>query len=221
MKQTLLALALIAVPVAAFSAWQVFLAPTSAIASADASAPAADPLGDLSPLQAIVTDARAIAAKGDMVATEKRMTDFETAWDDQASALRALDSSAWGNVDDAHDAVLNELRGSSPAPAKVDADLAALVAALADPTLGGGAPSGLPADQSSIAGVSITDANGRALPCEEMLKSVRAEKAGASLSDADTATLDDFLAKGTERCNADDDKRADEFLAQGLALLRR
>ena len=97
---------------------------------------------------------------------------------------------------------------------------ASLAAVLADPTLGS-APSDLPASQTSIAAVAITDENGRALPCEGMLASFRSEMANATITDADRPTIDDYLDKGTERCNADDDRRADEFLARGLALLRR
>ncbi|MFJ7355653.1 hypothetical protein ACIQWS_15940 [Phyllobacterium sp. NPDC097923] len=56
-------------------------------------------------------------------------------------------------------------------------------------------------------------------PCEDMLKDVRAAKATAKLNEADKAQVDQLEAKGVERCNADDDKRADEFFAQALKLL--
>jgi hypothetical protein len=65
-----------------------------------------------------------------------------------------------------------------------------------------------------------TDANGRPLPCEVMLETFRTTLAGATLSKADRATVDTLRAKGTERCNADDDARADDFFAQGIALMR-
>ena len=52
-----------------------------------------------------------------------------------------------------------------------------------------------------------------------MLKDVRAAKATAKLNEADKAQVDQLEAKGVERCNADDDKRADEFFAQALKLL--
>lgn len=57
------------------------------------------------------------------------------------------------------------------------------------------------------------------VPCEDMLKDVRAAKATAKLNEADKAQVDQLEAKGVERCNADDDKRADEFFAQALKLL--
>lgn len=56
-------------------------------------------------------------------------------------------------------------------------------------------------------------------PCEDMLKDVRAAKATASLNEADKAAVTQLEAKGVERCNADDDKRADEFFAQALKLM--
>jgi len=58
-----------------------------------------------------------------------------------------------------------------------------------------------------------------AAPCEDMLAQLRAAKAGVTLSPADKAKLDGLEAKGIERCNADDDKRADAFFQQGMAIL--
>ena len=57
------------------------------------------------------------------------------------------------------------------------------------------------------------------VPCEDMLKQLRAAQAGATLSDVDKKTVADLQAKGIERCNADDDKRADDFFAQALKIL--
>ncbi|QND54548.1 hypothetical protein HB779_21820 (plasmid) [Phyllobacterium sp. 628] len=57
------------------------------------------------------------------------------------------------------------------------------------------------------------------VPCEDMLKDVRAAKSSATLSDADKATVAQLEAKGVERCNADDDKRADEFFQQALKIM--
>lgn len=54
-----------------------------------------------------------------------------------------------------------------------------------------------------------------------MLKRFPTEMATATLSDADRSSVESDLAKGTERCNADEPRRADELLAQGLALLRQ
>ena len=57
------------------------------------------------------------------------------------------------------------------------------------------------------------------VPCEDMLKELRATLSKAAPSDADKATVADLQAKGIERCNADDDKRADDFFAQALKIL--
>ena len=84
MKQLLLATALIAVPVAAFTMFQVFLTPAPAQAQAQVAS-----LGDMSPFKTIITDVQSIAATGDFTAAEARITDFETAWDDAAGTMRA------------------------------------------------------------------------------------------------------------------------------------
>lgn len=215
MKQILLATALIALPVVGFSAFQMYLAAPAAVA---ATTPAAtDPLGDLSAMKKIISDVETIAATGDFVAAEKRITDFETAWDDAASNLRAMDSNAWGNVDQAADDALGALRASQPVDADVTATLAALATSLDNPgNAAGTAPAG---GVTMVSGIAVTDAAGRALPCEVLLKDVAAGLATATLTATDKATAIDFQTKGLERCNADDDARADGFSAQALALL--
>lgn len=57
------------------------------------------------------------------------------------------------------------------------------------------------------------------VPCEDMLKDLRSAVAKASLSEADKAKVTTLEDKGIERCNADDDKRADSFFAQALQLV--
>ncbi len=57
------------------------------------------------------------------------------------------------------------------------------------------------------------------VPCEEALKELRAAEASAKPSDADKAKISELEAKGVERCNADDDKRADEFFSQAMKIL--
>lgn len=57
------------------------------------------------------------------------------------------------------------------------------------------------------------------VPCEDMLKDLRAAVGGATLSDADKAKVEDLQNKGIERCNADDDARADAFFADAMKLL--
>ncbi len=71
-----------------------------------------------------------------------------------------------------------------------------------------------------VQGIAVTDENGHALPCEAMLATFRDALATATLADTDRATATDLQSRGTERCNADDDTRADDFFAQGLALMQ-
>lgn len=56
-------------------------------------------------------------------------------------------------------------------------------------------------------------------PCEDALKALRAAEATAKLNAADKAKVADLEAKGIERCNADDDKRADDFFAQAMKVM--
>jgi hypothetical protein len=70
-----------------------------------------------------------------------------------------------------------------------------------------------------VSKVATTDANGRPLPCKVMLVQFRTALSQATVATTDRATLDTLQAKGTERCNADDDTRADDFFAQGIALM--
>jgi hypothetical protein len=206
MKQFLLATALIALPVAAVSAYMLATAPATITQAA---------LGDLSALQTIVTDVQTITAKGDLAAAETRITDFETAWDDAQAQMRPLNPAAWGAVDGAADAALSALRSTAPAPDQVTATLATLSATLTNPT------ANIPAagTATTIAGIAVTDDTGRSLPCEVMLQTLATALTTAKLSPADQTTADDLHAKALERCNADDDAHADEFSAQALALV--
>lgn len=152
-----------------------------------------------------------------MTAAEKRITDFETAWDDAEPTLRPMDTNAWGNVDQAADHALKALRSSTPVSADVTATLAALAASLDIP---GYAPGqALAAGVSMVSGIAVTDEAGRALPCEVLLKQVAAALATTTLAVNDKAKATDFQTKALERCNADDDARADGFSAQALAVL--
>lgn len=56
-------------------------------------------------------------------------------------------------------------------------------------------------------------------PCEDTLKALRAAEAAATLGAADKAKVSELETKGIERCNADDDKRADDFFAQAMKIL--
>ena len=96
-------------------------------------AEAAGPLGDLSPLMTIVTDVQTIAKTGDFTAAEKRITDFETLWDDDEATMKPMNKKAWHHVDDAADAALKALRTKKPDASEVSDTLSALATALGNP----------------------------------------------------------------------------------------
>lgn len=124
MRQIFLAIALIVAPVAAFTGFELYVK--------SAPAKTAD-LGNLSSFKTILADVQALAAKGDLTAAEKRITDYETAWDQAETAIRPLNQTYWSNIDAASDAALKALRQSSPSADKVNRTLASLIAALNNP----------------------------------------------------------------------------------------
>jgi dihydroxyacetone kinase len=214
LKQILLATALIALPVAAFTTYQLFAAPT-AVATSAISNP--DVLGDMASFLTITADVQTITATGDFTAAENRITDLESAWDDAASRLRAVDANAWSNVDQSIDAALDALRSSAPDAGTVTTTLATLVTSLGDPSIA-------PGDAGTcavtlVSGIAVTDDAGRALPCEVMLSALSDKLAAVTLSDSEKAAVADLQTRALERCNADDDARADGFSAEALALL--
>ena len=208
MRNLFLSVALIALPVGAFAAVEILLP------RAPADTQAAAGLGDVSRYQAIVTDVRKSADSGDLAAAETRVTDFETLWDQEEPSLRPIDKAGWARIDTAADAAFKALRDRHPQAGKVDAALAGLSAALDH----GGAGAPAAGAVVTVAGVAVTDETGHPIPCEEMLRTLRTAVAAAK--PGDSKTIADFEAKGTERCNADDDGRADAFFAQGIALAK-
>ncbi|MEI8178590.1 hypothetical protein [Aestuariivirga sp.] len=94
---------------------------------------AAGPLGDLSSLQAIVTDVESIAQAGDFAKAQTRITDFETLWDKDEEMMKPINKKAWHHVDDAADAALKALRTKKPEASEVSNTLSALAAALDSP----------------------------------------------------------------------------------------
>lgn len=215
MKNLLLSVALIAVPIGVFAAVEAVLPHATATTAQSQPAPT---LGDLARYQTIVADVQKIAATAGMTAAEKRITDFEVLWDKEAADLRSEDRAAWNLIDTAADEAFAALRANSPDAANVDATLTALTASLVDTGSGSG-PVQSSGPVRMIAGIAVTDETGKALPCEEMLGQIKAT--AATVADPQIKTqVADFQSKGTERCNADDDAHADAFFAQGLALTR-
>jgi hypothetical protein len=124
MKQVLLATALIALPVAAFTGFNLYAAKASVGASAVVG------LGDMSTFATIITDVQAAATKGDVATAKSRIKDFEIVWDDNSKGLRPLDPAHWDLIDGAADAALTAVRASTPSPARITETLAALQASL-------------------------------------------------------------------------------------------
>ena len=61
----------------------------------------------------------------------------------------------------------------------------------------------------------------QAVPCEDMLKQLRTAVDAAKLNDTDAAKVKELEDKGIERCNADDDKRADDFFDQAMKIVSK
>lgn len=205
MRNLILSTALIAVPALGFGLIEMKLS-TPAAATTEASVAS---LGDLSAYAAIVSDVQAIAAKGDLVAAEKRATDLEALWDQNAAALQAKDGAAWGVIDSACDTLFHALRASSPDAAAVDQAATGLMAALQGTAqvTGGGV--------QYVKGIAVTDVNGHNLPCETLTKAL-----AAALATKTTPEAVALQAKALERCNADDDAHSNAFAAEALALLQ-
>ena len=54
-----------------------------------------------------------------------------------------------------------------------------------------------------------------------MLQQLRTAVDAAKLGDADAAKVKELEDKGIERCNADDDKRADDFFDQAMKIVSK
>jgi hypothetical protein len=75
-------------------------------------------LGDLSSFHAIVADTLALSKAGKLAQAQKRITDFETAWDAATAKLYTLDAQQWTVIDNAADKAITSLREKSPTRAK-------------------------------------------------------------------------------------------------------
>lgn len=100
--QSLLCVALVAAP---------------AIGSAQAAAPAStatSPLGDLSKFHAMAEDSLKSAKAGDLSGAQKKLTDFETNWDNAADQIRPKSFNQWKAIDNALDRALGKLNAKTP-----------------------------------------------------------------------------------------------------------
>ncbi len=127
MKQLFLAIVLIAVPVAMFSGYELYAGSTATAAESG--------LGDLSSFKTIIADVQALVDKGDLAGASRRITDWETSWDAAETAIRPLNQTQWGHIDQASDAALSAVRSSKADRAGAKTAVDALMAELTDPTL--------------------------------------------------------------------------------------
>jgi hypothetical protein len=74
---------------------------------------------------------------------------------------------------------------------------------------------------SALAAFSTTASAATAVPCEDILKTLNDAMVTAKLNDADTKAVADLKAKGEERCAAEDDRRADGFFNDALAIINK
>lgn len=208
LKNLLLSAVLIAVPAGGFALAEIMISPPAQSAATAAASPG---LGDLSAYKTIVADTQTIAATGDLKAAEVRITDLEALWDQNATVLRQADRAAWNSVDAAADDAFSALRAGSPDQAAVEGALIKLAGTLDAPV-----PAVAAGPVHYVSGIAVTDETGRALPCEELIGQLRS----AIGTTTPAAGVADLQAKALERCNADDDARADAFSAQALAMMK-
>jgi glycine cleavage system pyridoxal-binding protein P len=126
LKKTLLALALMGLPVVSTSLFATHSAMAATMQTK---------LGDLTAMRKIVADTLTLVDAGNIKGAVKRITDFETAWDKNAKRLKKLDSKSWTKLDDASDVALSTVRYPSATSTEMKKDLADLIAALDNPNL--------------------------------------------------------------------------------------
>ena len=90
----------------------------------------ATPLGDLSAFRGITQDTLGLLDAGDQAGATARVDDLEIEWDNAESRLKPRDKAAWTEIDGKIDAVLRELRSTSPDATSEKTALSALLGAL-------------------------------------------------------------------------------------------
>lgn len=104
------------------------VAPTQS--EAQAAAQANFPASTMTEFRTITSDTLNLFKKGDQGAAAARVTDLETAWDENQSALNAADCTAWNYIDKQIDPVLSAVRSHTPQPATEQTVLNNLLATL-------------------------------------------------------------------------------------------
>ncbi len=95
------------------------------------SATANFPTGNIAIYRSIVEDTLSFVISGDHAGAVTRVTDLETAWDEDQPTLQPLDDTAWTVIDGQIDTVLKSVRASTPDPAAEKTALNTLLDTLA------------------------------------------------------------------------------------------
>ncbi|MDQ2916623.1 MAG: histidine kinase [Casimicrobiaceae bacterium] len=95
-----------------------------------AAAPHVSPLGDLSEYRTIAEDALKIAKTGDLAGAQKRMKEFETAWDNHEDSNKKKSYNTWKGIDNQLDFTLDKLGAKKPDAAASEKALENLIARL-------------------------------------------------------------------------------------------
>jgi hypothetical protein len=90
-------------------------------------------LGDLSSFHTIAADTLALSKKGDLVGAEKRISDFEKAWDAATADVYTRDAAQWGVIDGAADTAITSLRTKPVVASKASKAVSGLLTAIDNP----------------------------------------------------------------------------------------
>ena len=88
------------------------------------------PRSSVDTYRTIVMDTQGLVGSGDQTGAQSRITDLETAWDDDQGSLQPKNCQAWTYVDTQIDDVLTSVRASSPDQAAEDQAMTDLLATL-------------------------------------------------------------------------------------------
>ncbi len=72
---------------------------------------------------------------------------------------------------------------------------------------------------TSLFVLAMNSASLAKVPCEDTLKDVRSARSAATLSTTDAVKVDELINKGIDRCNADDDDRANGLFKQAMTAM--
>ncbi len=70
-----------------------------------------------------------------------------------------------------------------------------------------------------LTALAATAASAKTVPCEDNLANLRAAEKSATIAGNIASQVKTLEDKGIERCNADDDKRANDFFLQAMKLI--